>query len=282
MAATQQPPSATTPSSGAAGPSGPSCAVCGAPLAADQRYCLSCGTRRGEPRVSLEGPPQSATPAAAPTPSRPADVSPLAAVIGIALLGGMLLIGVLIGRGANDDPPPAPVVEIGEPGTAAPTTPSGESTGGEIASEWPQGTDGFTIQITTVSKEGATPESVDAAREQAVSDGAIDAAVLDSDLYSSLPPGNYVIYSGVYTERQSAEVALKGLSLPTAAVVEVADSSAAEGDSAVPPEGLELPAEPPATDGASSEDGRGDRRVRSNHRRGDHAGGRRRERGRDG
>jgi len=258
MAATQQPPSAPAPSSGAepsgaAGPSGPSCAVCGAPLAADQRYCLSCGTRRGEPRVSLEGPPQSATPAA-PTPSRPADVSPLAAVIGIALLGGMLLIGVLIGRGANDDPPPAPVVEIAEPGTAAPTTPGGES--GEIANEWPQGTDGFTIQITTVSKEGATPESVDAAQEQAVSDGAIDAAVLDSDLYSSLPPGNYVIYSGVYTDRQSAEVALKGLrtSVPAAAVVEVADSSAAEGDSSVPPEGLELPAEPPATDGASSED----------------------------
>ena len=259
MAATQQPPSATTPSSGAAEPSGaavpsgPTCAVCGAPLAADQRYCLSCGTRRGEPRVPLDAPPQSAT-AAAPTPSRPADVSPLAAVIGIALLGGMLLIGVLIGRGANDDPPPAPVVEIAEPGAA--TTPSGESTGGEIASEWPQGTDGFTIQITTVSKEGATPESVDAAQEQAVSDGAIDAAVLDSDLYSSLPPGNYVIYSGVYTERQSAEVALKGLrtSLPTAAVVEVADSSAAEGDSPVPPEGLELPSEPPATDGASSED----------------------------
>jgi hypothetical protein len=107
-----------------------------------------------------------------------------------------------------------------------------------------------------VSKEAATPESVDAAQEQAVSDGAIDAAVLDSDLYSSLPPGNWVIYSGVYTDRQSAEVALKGLrtNFPTAAVVEVEGSSAAEGDSAVPPEGLELPTEPPATDGASSED----------------------------
>ena len=56
--------------------------------------------------------------------------------------------------------------------------------------------------------------------------------MLDSDLYSSLPPGNYVIYSGVYTDRRSAEVALKGLrkSFPSAAVIEVSErrSSAPE------------------------------------------------------
>ena len=60
-------------------------------------------------------------------------------------------------------------------------------------------------------------------RTRRSTDGAIDAAVLDSDLYASLPPGNYVIYSGVYTDRESAEVAFKGLrrSFPDAAVVEV-------------------------------------------------------------
>ena len=41
-----------------------------------------------------------------------------------------------------------------------------------------------------------------------------DAAVLDSDRFSSLPPGNYVIYSGVYTDRRSAETAL-GIVLDT-------------------------------------------------------------------
>ncbi len=30
---------------------GEPCEECGAPLAADQRYCLNCGQRRGEPRV---------------------------------------------------------------------------------------------------------------------------------------------------------------------------------------------------------------------------------------
>src|SRR5690348_14775932 len=33
------------------GPSGQPCPACGAPLAADQRYCLSCGERRGPPRL---------------------------------------------------------------------------------------------------------------------------------------------------------------------------------------------------------------------------------------
>jgi hypothetical protein len=206
-------------------------------MAADQRYCLSCGARRGEPRAAEAQSPQqpapTATTATAPEPaSRPADVSPLAAVIGIALLGGMLLIGVLIGRGAEEDPPQAQVVTVGE---------SSSTSSGGVASDWPPATDGFTVQLTTVSKDGATPESVDAAREQAVSDGAIDAAVLDSDLYSSLPPGNYVIYSGVYTDRRSAEVALKGLSdsFPSAAVVEVAGDDGGSDDAA---------GEPPATD----------------------------------
>ena len=39
-------------------------------------------------------------------------------------------------------------------------------------------------------------------KQMAVAGGAADAAVLDSDLYPSLPPGNYVIYSGVYDRPQ--------------------------------------------------------------------------------
>jgi hypothetical protein len=33
------------------GPEGDSCSACGAPLAADQRYCLECGERRTAARV---------------------------------------------------------------------------------------------------------------------------------------------------------------------------------------------------------------------------------------
>ena len=36
------------------GKNGEPCANCGSPLAADQRYCLECGTRRGGPRIPFE------------------------------------------------------------------------------------------------------------------------------------------------------------------------------------------------------------------------------------
>lgn len=249
MAATQQPPNPPAQAGGG------TCANCGAPLAADQRYCLNCGARSGEPRVPAEAP--AGEPAPAPAASRPADVSPLAAVIGIALLGGMLLIGVLIGREAGgDDTTPAPVVQVGSttggqattPATP-PTSPPAEGTettepGGEVAitSEWPEGTDGWTIQLSSTPKADATTEGVESSKQGAIDQGATDAAVLDSDLYPSLTPGMYIIYSGVYTDRKSAEVGLKALgkNFANATVVEVSGgggSSTGSGSAAAPTPG---------------------------------------------
>jgi hypothetical protein len=118
------------------GEHGEPCRGCGAPLAADQRYCLNCGRRRGEPRVeyrehlsAANGAPQhEAQPAAqAPAPAeRPArDYGPLAAVGGIAVLGLMLLVGVLIGRGNGEETQaPAPIVRV-----------TGDTGGGATASD---------------------------------------------------------------------------------------------------------------------------------------------------
>jgi hypothetical protein len=98
------------------GEQGEPCEGCGSPLAADQRYCLNCGQRRAGPRVeyrqhlsAADGgngapvePPQAAAKAATPEPQkRERDYAPLAAVGGIAVLGLMLLVGVLIGKGNN-------------------------------------------------------------------------------------------------------------------------------------------------------------------------------------
>lgn len=109
------------------GEQGEPCHECGAPLAADQRYCLNCGRRRTEPRVDLqrmvaaskgEEVAEVARSTPAPQPPEPAkverDYAPLAAVGGIAVLGLMLLVGVLIGKG-NSSPSaaPAPIVKVG-------------------------------------------------------------------------------------------------------------------------------------------------------------------------
>jgi hypothetical protein len=78
---------------------------------------LNCGRRRGEPRIDFrqyEAPPvQTAEAPPPPVEEKPnRDYTPLAAVGGIAVLGVMLLIGVLIGKGDSGGaaPAPAPVV----------------------------------------------------------------------------------------------------------------------------------------------------------------------------
>lgn len=94
------------------------CRACGAVLAEDQRYCLNCGERRGGPRLDFRqhldsrgevpaaGATSSVETAAKDEPAkdggrRQRDYAPLAAAAGIAVLGVMLLIGVLIGRGTG-------------------------------------------------------------------------------------------------------------------------------------------------------------------------------------
>lgn len=115
------------------GKHGEPCRGCGAPLAADQRYCLNCGLRRGELRVEYRehlaaangAQRHEAQPAAqAPSAERSArDYGPLAAVGGIAVLGLMLLVGVLIGKGSGDETqataPPVIRVDGGAGGTTA-------------------------------------------------------------------------------------------------------------------------------------------------------------------
>ena len=117
------------------------CRGCGAQLAADQRYCLNCGQRCGETRVDFrqhlaDKPVQEPAPPPPvveekPQPQR--DYTPLAAVGGIAVLGLMLLVGVLIGQGNNPSTtaPPAQVIVPAEAGGGA--TASETGTGGEAA-----------------------------------------------------------------------------------------------------------------------------------------------------
>lgn len=136
------------------------CRGCGAAMAEDQRYCLNCGERRGGPRVDFRrhldaakgkgesAPPNGAAASPAPDPAAPKasegerrqrDYAPLAAAGGIAVLGIMLLIGVLIGRGTGDGGSTAAqpsVVTVAAEGT---TGDGGEDGGEEEAGGKKQG-----------------------------------------------------------------------------------------------------------------------------------------------
>lgn len=120
------------------------CQGCGAGLDSVQRYCLNCGQRVGEPRLDFrrylvaDGGPESAAAAAAvqtgeTPPQRPQrDFAPLAAAGGIAVLGLMLLVGVLIGRGGDEQAAaPAPqVVRVQGGGEGEESAAAGQASSG--------------------------------------------------------------------------------------------------------------------------------------------------------
>jgi hypothetical protein len=91
---------------------GDQCPSCGKPLAPDQRYCLECGHRRGDPRlpfmdavVFMEAINRPQTPAPPPPPSgtKSKGLSANASLIaGIATLVLAIGVGVLIGQAGDN------------------------------------------------------------------------------------------------------------------------------------------------------------------------------------
>jgi hypothetical protein len=115
------------------------CRTCGAPLAADQRYCLQCGTRRAEARLPFLDILARQAPAAAvaettTVQTRKGPIGRLgglstnaAAVAGVACLLLALGVGVLIGGigdPANAGQPAPQIITIpgNAPAAAPPTT----------------------------------------------------------------------------------------------------------------------------------------------------------------
>jgi hypothetical protein len=102
-------PAPSTQIRSSAAKSGDQCPSCGAVLAADQRYCLECGHRHGDPRLpfmdavvlmdAVKRPRQAPPP---PPKKKRSGISPNAALIaGVGTLLLALGIGVLIGRSGN-------------------------------------------------------------------------------------------------------------------------------------------------------------------------------------
>lgn len=118
------------------GMEGETCESCGAELATDQRYCLNCGNARTERRVDYEGylgangqPAANGVPQAVPAGTPGAlgppvlqQWSPITAIGTVALLGVMLLLGVLIGK--DDEGGSQTVAAAAAPTTTAAAAPT--------------------------------------------------------------------------------------------------------------------------------------------------------------
>ncbi|MET0559315.1 MAG: hypothetical protein ABW065_11665 [Solirubrobacterales bacterium] len=143
----QRAPATPIQSSAVAG-GGDNCVNCGAVLAADQRYCLQCGQRRGDPRlpfmdavVLMDAVQQSqqAPPPPPPRKKRSGGISPNAALItGIGVLLLALGLGVLIGRSGNSG------TTASAPQTPQVITVNGGGAGGEGASASSESSDSTT------------------------------------------------------------------------------------------------------------------------------------------
>jgi hypothetical protein len=241
--------SSSQPQAGAAAP----CASCGAPLAADQRYCLECGERRvpmssvllgdSPPRAHADSSPPAAPPSPPATPGAPVSDAggfqrngTLTVIAGVGVLLLAMGVGVLIGRAgaAKQSAAPAQVITLASPNS---TGSAGSGTGAEatFTGDWPAGTSGYTVQLQTLPQSGTAVSAVEAAKTSAGAKGAKAVGALKSEEFSSLTAGDYVIYSGVYHRKAEAEKALGGLrkSFPGAKVIGVSNggSSSSGGSS---------------------------------------------------
>lgn len=234
--------------------SGPACPRCGAPYEPLQEYCLECGHRL----VPLPG--------ATTTRETWTRESPIWLWLALgSLLLVALAAGAIVALAAADDDDAAPVgtvttepvgtepvltetigpptvdtlttgtITIGPPTTTAatttvattttPTTTAPTTTGPGGIISWPAGQDGFTVVLrSTPTSEGRGP--ADATAQQARNAGLPQVGVLNSSEYSSLNPGYYVTFTGVYSTKREAENALpraRSAGFPTAYVREVSD-----------------------------------------------------------
>lgn len=225
---------------------GSNCPQCGAALASDQRYCLSCGRRLTDPRVDYRRALALGDDPGAPAPERPSQRDtrgPLLLLGAIATILLALGVGIVIGRGngsAGSTTKPTVVTVAG--GTAAPAASSASGTGngaaaadtGSVTDQWPAGASGWTVELSSLDNAAARSADVSAAERAATSKGASAVGVLNGDQHGGTPTGKYVIYSGRFTSKQQAQTARAKLlkNFPGALVLHVTRKGSGSGSSA--------------------------------------------------
>jgi len=182
------------------------CPRCGTPYVPGQDYCLECGLRLGLGR-GLVGTLSTAW--RERFAWYPGDwIWPVLFGLVIAVIGGTVAAVVAdSGRGSNHPlvatHPGSPRQPVTPPVTATvalPTVPTGTLT------PWPSNLNGYTVVLESIPMSGGRGLAV--ARAQAASRAGLpQVGVLNSNLYSSLHPGYWVVFSGIYALQTQADAA---------------------------------------------------------------------------
>ena len=200
------------------------CPRCRRPVEPGQEYCLECGAR-------LPGPPTGVVAALGGAWRRrlrwyPGDwIWAALALLAIAALGALVAIaasggkshdttivattspGVVTRQAVETTPPTTAVAPPTTGATTAATAPAATPKAAATPAKqttlraWPSGESGWTVVLRS---EASRPTAIAVAR-QALRAGVRDVGVLNSSKYSSLHPGYFVVFSGVYATQAAAQ-----------------------------------------------------------------------------
>ena len=194
---------------------GGSCPRCGALIEPGQEYCLECGLR--QPGGGLAGTVGTAWQQRVRR-RLPGWLLPILA----ALLVAAVMTGVAILISNRDDEGPEVIAATGPSSISTPTTetlPTEPTTTAETEPEptvtepeppaapqlvdWPPSQNGYTIVIASMPASSGRAQAIRKAREVLASD-LPEVGVIDSGEFSSLHPGYYVVFSGIYDDQRAA------------------------------------------------------------------------------
>ena len=198
------------------------CPRCGAPYEPHQEYCLDCGLRL----------PAEATGVVAALGGAwrrrlrwyPGDwMWVVLGLLGIAALGAGLAVlasrggpapetivattspGVTTRQAVQTTPVPTAAAQPGPPAAPPPAAQNPPPARQQLR-EWPANQRGWTVVLRSdTSAQVARSEA-----REALGSGLRDVGVIESSDYSSLHPGYFVVFSGIYDDQGDAETALAG------------------------------------------------------------------------
>jgi hypothetical protein len=228
-----EPPDEQPPPTPPIGAEGGECPRCSTPYEPFQEYCLECGLRLP---VSGGLIPVLATAWRRRVPWYPGDwIWPVLGALIVAALAGAIAILITTDNGSPTRTtaatgPPVP----GDTGAVPPPPPTGTNTSSlptqtiptttdgtteelppapppppaqtELI-EWPQGQNGWTIVLASIPESSGRGGATRVGRD-AIAAGLTDVGVLNSSEFSSLHPGYFVVFSGIYNSESEARGAL--------------------------------------------------------------------------
>jgi septal ring-binding cell division protein DamX len=202
-----------------------SCPRCGAPRTADQEYCVECGLRLPAVTGTVPGLRRRWVRRLGWYPGDWIWASLLTLLVAAAgATVAILLTRHEAAKGGETFVATTAVTSVSEPTTAPATTvntatlptapeptatkPAGPAPPPNGRTPWPAGRNGWTIVLISYPTQGGRAAAL-ATATRAARAGLTEVGVLQSRRFSSLHPGYFVVFSGVYGSKSAADAAVR-------------------------------------------------------------------------